>query len=222
MERVPVLVDTFSSPSEIEALQGALRRVGLEAEVEQTVPPQGLAPWLVLIGVPVGQFLAGFFGAAGKDAWEAFKQFCDEIKSSHEPKRRFWQRRTAPRQGELVIRPNIETPAEMEPSERAAVMMGWIGTGDTANHTGTSLESPRRGLPRPVRNRPLQVQRSRRKGGNRGRGVAPGGVGGCPGIGNIARAFGTAGAEPRQRCRSFARAPRHDSPGIVKPGQTFP
>jgi len=138
MERVPVLVDTFASPSEIEALEGALSRVGLETEVERTVPPQGLAPWLVLIGVPVGQFLAGFFGAAGKDGWEAFKQFFDEIKSSHEPKRRFWQRQSAPRQGELVIRPNIETPPDMESSERAAVMMGWIGTGDTA----TSLTLP--------------------------------------------------------------------------------
>jgi hypothetical protein len=82
MERVPVLVDTFASPSEIGALEGALSRVGLETEVERTVPPQGLAPWLVLIGVPVGQFLAGFFGAAGKDGWEAFKQFFDEIKLS--------------------------------------------------------------------------------------------------------------------------------------------
>jgi hypothetical protein len=147
MERVPVLVDTFPSLSEIEALQGALRRVGLEAEVEQTVPPQGLAPWLVLIGVPVGQFLAGFFGAAGKDAWEAFEQFFDEIKSSHEPKRRFWQRRKAPRQGELVIRPNIETPAEMEPSERVAVMMGWIDTGDTATSLALPSNLPEEAFP---------------------------------------------------------------------------
>ncbi len=138
MEQIQVLTDTFASTGEVAALDSALSNLGYEAEIERIVPPQGLSPWLVLIGVPAGQFIAGFFGKAGGDAWEAFKRFFDEIRDSHEPKRRFWQRRSELRTGELVIKPIAEPPPEMNPDHRAAWLMGWIG----GEQDGTALKLP--------------------------------------------------------------------------------
>jgi hypothetical protein len=129
MKQIPVLVDTFSTPGEIAAVESALDEIGIEGFVEKTVPPQGDGPWLVLIGMSAATFLNAFLGAAGKDAWEKFKAFFDQIRVAHEPKRRFWRRRRRPRFGQMVIRPNIETDESLDPSERAAIMMGWISSG---------------------------------------------------------------------------------------------
>jgi len=142
MQQVPVLVDTFSSPEEIKAIRSVLEDIGFEGVIERSVPPQGEAPWLVLIGMPVGAFLSGFFAAAGKDAWERFKQFFDDIKAAHQPKRRFWQRRSPARFGQLVIRSNIETVEDLEPHERAAILMGWMPSGDTSTSLTLSTDLP--------------------------------------------------------------------------------
>jgi hypothetical protein len=138
MERIPVLTDTFASPSEIAALESALADLGYEADVEPIVPPQGLGPWLVVIAFPAAQFVAGFAGKAGEDAWEAFKKFFERVRDSREPKRRFWERRREPRTGEIVIKPDVATPADMDPDQRAAVMMGWIG----GVQEGTAVKLP--------------------------------------------------------------------------------
>jgi hypothetical protein len=142
VQQVPVLVDTFSSPEEIKAIRSALKSIGFEGTIERSVPPQGEAPWLVLIGMPVGAFLSGFFAAAGKDAWERFKQFFDDIKAAHEPKRRFWRRSSQARFGQLVIRPNIETAEDLEPHERAAILMGWVPSGGTSTELMLSTDLP--------------------------------------------------------------------------------
>ncbi|HYJ22772.1 MAG TPA: hypothetical protein VEW07_12220 [Solirubrobacterales bacterium] len=125
MQEAQVYVSTLATRGEIEGIRSAFGEVQAEANIEAIIPPQGFEiPWLVFVDLPVQEFLVGVAGGAG---WAGLQAFFKTLKEAHEPRRRFWRRKRQPRQGQLVVRPPIEIPADLEPDHRAAVLMGWIG-----------------------------------------------------------------------------------------------
>jgi hypothetical protein len=73
MDRVRVLLDVTATAEEVEAVRAALEEAGFQGAPEASVPHQGDEMWLVLLAVPVTQFLQGFASEAGKDAWLRLK-----------------------------------------------------------------------------------------------------------------------------------------------------
>ena len=66
------------------AMRDVFQAEGIPAEVREKEPTGvGNGAWQVevwLLGVTIGAFLAGYFGAAGKDAYEGTKRFVRKVK----------------------------------------------------------------------------------------------------------------------------------------------
>jgi hypothetical protein len=125
MREVQVYVSTSATRSEIEGIRRAFGEVQAQASIEAIIPPQGFEiPWLIVVDLPVKDFLVAVAGGAG---WAGIEAFFRRLKEAQEPRRRFWQRKRKPRQGQLVVRPPVEIPDDIEPDHRPAVLMGWIG-----------------------------------------------------------------------------------------------
>lgn len=136
VEKTHVFVSTVASRKEIESVRSAFAEIGTDVEIEPIIPPQGFeVPWVVVVDLPVKDFLVAIAGGAGWTGLQALFRWLNEV---HEPKRRFWQRKREPRKGQLVARPPVEIPRNTDPDHRGAVIMGWIGRGST----GTELSIP--------------------------------------------------------------------------------
>jgi hypothetical protein len=144
MDRVLVLLDTSATKAESARVRSLLREVGLDADPEPVVPPQGDAPWLVLIAMPVTAFLTAIASEAGKDAWTRLKKLFEDLAAARGGGRRQRSSRegSRPRFGQLVVRPNVVTRPDFEPVERGAVLMGWIPSGDTSTELSLATDLP--------------------------------------------------------------------------------
>jgi hypothetical protein len=90
-ERTRVLLDVAASSEEVQAVERVLRSAGIDAEVraEWQKPPRvgnGVF-WIILIvlSVALKDFLGGFSGAAGADAWKALKRLVGELRATRVP-----------------------------------------------------------------------------------------------------------------------------------------
>lgn len=91
MRQVQVYVSTSATPSEIEGIRLAFSEVQTEASIEAIIPPQGFEiPWLIVVDLPVKDFLVAVAGGAG---WAGIEAFFRRLKAAQEPRRRFWQRK---------------------------------------------------------------------------------------------------------------------------------
>jgi hypothetical protein len=125
MREVQVYVSTLATRREIEGIRLAFGETQTDVNIEAIIPPQGFEiPWLVVVDLPVKDFLVAVAGGAG---WSGLLAFFRRLKEAQEPRRRFWQRKRQPRQGQLAVRPPVEIPDDIEPDHRPAVIMGWIG-----------------------------------------------------------------------------------------------
>jgi hypothetical protein len=125
MQEVPIYVSTLATKSEIDGTRSAFGEAQLDVRIDAIIPPQGVEiPWLVVVDLPVKDFLVAVAGAAG---WSGLVAFFQRLKEAHEPQKRIWQRKRRPRHGQLVIRPPVDIPDDIEPDHRPAVIMGWIG-----------------------------------------------------------------------------------------------
>jgi hypothetical protein len=88
-----VSLDTFALEWELELVEDAFARAGFTVEARANIERRssfewGAAtlPWLVyvVLAVPVSAFFAGFGHAAGRDAWDAVKQWVRDIWEAHE------------------------------------------------------------------------------------------------------------------------------------------
>lgn len=144
MQEVQVYVSTLATRSEIEGIRLAFGEVQTEANIEAIIPPQGFElPWLIVVDLPVKEFLVGVAGGAG---WAGLQAFFKSLKETQEPRRRFWQRKRQPRQGQLVVRPPVEIPDDIEPDHRPAVLMGWIGPRTSEAELAIPADLPEEGF----------------------------------------------------------------------------
>jgi hypothetical protein len=144
MKEVQVYVSTFATQSEIEGIRAAFGKVQTATNVEAIIPPQGVEiPWLVVVDLPVKDFLVSVAGAAG---WAGFQAFFKTLKDAHEPRERSWWRKRQPRRGQLVVRPPVEVPGDIEPDHRAAVLMGWIGPRPSGTEVAIPADLPDEGF----------------------------------------------------------------------------
>jgi len=76
-------LDVGASDDEVQAVQAAFDRAGIDVEVEAGVVrlSSGELPWVmyVTLTVPIGAFLAAFASEAGKDAYAAFKEWAQSV-----------------------------------------------------------------------------------------------------------------------------------------------
>jgi hypothetical protein len=144
MSEVQVYVSTLATRSEVEGIRSAFGEVQAEANVEAVIPPQGFEiPWLIVVDLPVKDFLVSVAGAAG---WAGLQTFFKSLKDAQEPKKRFWHRKRQPREGQLVVRPPVEIPDDIEPEHRPAVLMGWIGPRSTETELAIPTDLPEDGF----------------------------------------------------------------------------
>ncbi len=144
MQEVQVYVSTFATRREIEGIQLAFGEAQTDVNVEAIIPPQGVEiPWLIVVDLPVKDFLVALAGAAG---WSGLVAFFQRLKAAQEPRRRFWQRKRHPRQGQLVVRPPVEAPDDMDSDHRAAVLMGWIGPRSSETELAIPADLPEEGF----------------------------------------------------------------------------
>lgn len=144
MQQVQVYVSTSATPSEIEGIRLAFSEVQTEASIEAIIPPQGFEiPWLIVVDLPVKDFLVAVAGGAG---WAGIEAFFRKLKAAQEPRRRFWQRKRQPRQGQLLVRPPVEIPDDIEPDHRPAVLMGWIGPRASETELAIPADLPAEGF----------------------------------------------------------------------------
>jgi hypothetical protein len=88
MPTIPVLLDRYATPDEVERVRSVFERAGATAQVRAVweKPPQtgnGVF-WivLVLVGVSFKSFADGFFGKLGEDAALTFRAFVDELRDA--------------------------------------------------------------------------------------------------------------------------------------------
>ncbi len=144
MREVQIYVSTLATRSEIEGIRSAFGEVQTEASIEAIIPPQGVEiPWLIVLDLPVKEFLVGVAGGAG---WSGLQAFFKRLKEAQEPRKRFWQRKRQPRQGQLVVRPPVEIPDDIEPDHRPAVLMGWIGPRTSETELAIPADLPEEGF----------------------------------------------------------------------------
>lgn len=144
MSEVQVYASTLATRSEIEGIRSAFGEVQTEANVEAIIPPQGFEiPWLIVVDLPVKDFLVSVAGAAG---WAGLQAFFKSLKDAQEPRKRFWHRKRQPREGQLVVRPPVEIPDDIEPEHRPAVLMGWIGPRTTEAELAIPADLPEDGF----------------------------------------------------------------------------
>lgn len=144
MQEVQVYVGALATRSEIEGIRLAFGEVQTDASIEAIIPPQGFEiPWLIVVDLPVQEFLVGVAGGAG---WAGLQAFFKTLKEAHEPRRRLWQRKRQPRQGQLVVRPPVEIPDDIEPDHRPAVLMGWIGPRTSETELAIPADLPEEGF----------------------------------------------------------------------------
>jgi hypothetical protein len=144
MREVQVYVSTLATPSEIDAIRLAFSEAETDVNIEAIIPPQGFEiPWLVVVDLPVKDFLVAVAGAAG---WSGLLAFFQRLRAAQEPKKRFWQRKRRAREGQLVVRPPIEIPDDIEPSHRPAVIMGWIGPRSSETRLAIPADLPAGGF----------------------------------------------------------------------------
>jgi hypothetical protein len=92
-EKTHVLLDVDASREEVQTVEHVLRSAGFDADVRPgwEKPPRvgNGAFWMILfvLSAPVQAFLAGFFGAAGADAWKDVKRFVAELRAARAPSR---------------------------------------------------------------------------------------------------------------------------------------
>jgi hypothetical protein len=136
MEETRGYVSTLATREEIAGIRDAFGESGIPIELEAIIPPQGVEiPWLIVADLPVKDFLVAVAGGAG---WSGLVALFNRLRDAQQPKRRFWQRKTQPRQGQLAIRPPVDVPDDIEPDHRPALIMGWIGQ----RSPGTELAIP--------------------------------------------------------------------------------
>jgi hypothetical protein len=136
MDETRGYVSTLASGEEIRGIHEAFDEAGIPLEIEAIIPPQGVEiPWLIVVDLPVKDFLVAVAGGAG---WSGLVALFNRLRKAHEPERRFWQRGSNPRQGQMAIRPPVDIPDDIEPAHRPAVIMGWIGQ----RSPGTELVIP--------------------------------------------------------------------------------
>jgi hypothetical protein len=90
MTTIPVLLDRYASPAEVEDVRAVFQRAGARAMVRPVweKPPQtGNGPfWIVLIllGVSFKAFADGFFGKLGENAADALREFVEELRRTRD------------------------------------------------------------------------------------------------------------------------------------------
>jgi hypothetical protein len=88
MQAIPVLLDRYATPEEIEEVRAVFERAGARAMVKPVWerPPRtgNGAFWivLVLLGVAFKSFADGFFGKLGGDAADALREFVGELREA--------------------------------------------------------------------------------------------------------------------------------------------
>jgi hypothetical protein len=135
MTQIHALMDVGASANEVAAVRAVLHEEGFDVHVEAIVPPQGEgAYWLVLIAIPPAAFLQAFFSEAGKDAWKRLKRLLEDLKVARGG--------GAAGSGQIILRRHRPIPDDIEPDQRVAVLMGWIGPRDTETELILSPDMP--------------------------------------------------------------------------------
>lgn len=75
--KLQVQIDKWASPEEVQAVEEAFRRAGLEVSVRASVIELSeQLTWIVIASIPASAFLS----AAGADAWSATKRLPDRLR----------------------------------------------------------------------------------------------------------------------------------------------
>jgi hypothetical protein len=144
MLEVSIYVSTFATTREIQGIRSAFDDVQTDVSVEPIIPPQGVEiPWLVVVDLPVKDFLVSVAGGAG---WAGLVAFFKRLSAAQQPGKRFWQRKREPRQGQLVVRPPVDMPEDIDRDHRAAVIMGWIGPRSSGTELAIPTDLPEEGF----------------------------------------------------------------------------
>lgn len=80
-QKLQVRIDKWASPGEVQAVEEAFRRAGLEVSVRASVIELSEQfTWIVIASIPASAFLSQYFAAAGADAWSASKRLPDQLR----------------------------------------------------------------------------------------------------------------------------------------------
>jgi hypothetical protein len=87
-ERIEVVFPHGMPDGDMQAVADVFRSEGIPAEVRTYQPPPVGNGWgfhvlLLIVGSGLTPFIAGYFGAAGADAWRKTKEFVGKLKQHH-------------------------------------------------------------------------------------------------------------------------------------------
>jgi hypothetical protein len=87
-ERLEVWFSAYTPDADMRAVQGVFRSEGIEVETRTREPTGvgnglGFHVALYVVGTSISAFLAGYFGAAGTDAWRKTKALLGRLRQFH-------------------------------------------------------------------------------------------------------------------------------------------
>jgi hypothetical protein len=139
VDTIPVLLDRYATPQEVDEVRTVFERAGARAMVKPVweKPPQtgNGAFWmvLVLLGFSFKSFADGFFGRLGEDAADALRQLVEELQRARRQSRHAndgWVEFDDPEDTKVMLRSGLPDHAyqallDLDWSEHRGQMLMW-------------------------------------------------------------------------------------------------